>query len=308
LGYGIAAHALSWFDQEVDRHPVAPFFSSLIETETRIIASNPAGPIALYDGPPTHPIHLLMQDDELSDSISKLFRRAFGKDLTVFRGGGSSFPLYVGEKPIKASGEDELSKRFIDALRASAEPLQMQGDGMRSFATVLLYVLVADNHSVQLLDEPEAFLHPPQARLLGEYIATERRSSSQLFIATHSTDILEGLMAGGLKKIRLVRIQRDGNVNRVKELSKAKTASISNDPLTRYSGIFSGIFYERVIIAEADGDCLFYNSLLRTKAVSGDQDPDVLFVHAAGKHRMGNLAETLIALGVRVSVIADLDL
>jgi hypothetical protein len=38
---------------------------------------------------------------------------------------------------------------------------------MRSFATVLLYVLAADTHSVQFLDELEAFLHPPQARLLG---------------------------------------------------------------------------------------------------------------------------------------------
>jgi hypothetical protein len=205
-------------------------------------------------------------------------------------------------------GKDELSKEFVDALRASSGQLQGQGDGMRSFATVLLYVLAADNHSIQFLDEPEAFLHPPQARLLGEYIASQRQSKSQLFIATHSTDILEGLIAGGSKKIRVVRIQRDGNTNRAKELSKEKTASISSDPLTRYSGVFSGIFYERVIIAEADGDCLLYNSLLRTKAVSGDQHPDVLFIHAAGKHRMGDLAETLRALGVHVSVIADLDL
>lgn len=72
------------------------------------------------------------------------------------------------------------------------------------------------------------------------------------FIATHSTDILDGLMAGGLNKIRLIRIRRDGDVNHIKELSREKTASISNDPLTRYSGVFSGIFFQRVIIAEAD--------------------------------------------------------
>jgi OLD-like protein len=94
----------------------------------------------------------------------------------------------------------------------------------------------------------------------------------------------------------------------VTELSKEKTASISNDPLTRYSGVFSGIFYQRVIIAESDSDCLFYNAILRTNAVSRDQNPDVLFIHAAGKHRMGDLAETLRALDVPVSVIADLDL
>lgn len=308
MGYNIHHTHVSYFDNPTDRHPVASFFSMLLGTETRLSNSNPAGAIALYKEPPSHPIHLLLTDEKLAAEISQLFRRAFQKDLIVFRAGGSNFPIYVGDKPAKCSGEDELSKRYVEALLSQAEPLQSQGDGMRSFATVLLYVLAADSQSIQFLDEPEAFLHPPQARLLGEYIARERHSKSQLFIATHSTDILDGLMAGGLNKIRLIRIRRDGDINHVKELSKEKTAAISNDPLTRYSGVFSGIFFQRVIIAEADSDCLFYNSILRTNAVTGDQHPDVLFVHAAGKHRMGELAETLRELGVPVSVIADLDL
>ena len=35
---------------------------------------------------------------------------------------------------------------------------------------------------------------------------------------------------------------------------------------------------------------------------------DVLFIHAAGKHRMGQLVETLKSLDVPVSVIADIDI
>jgi hypothetical protein len=84
LGYDIHYSHLSFFDRPDDRHPVAPFFTSLIDTETRLTGSNPAPPIALYDEPPTHPIHLLMQDDKLAELISMLFRRAFGKDLVVF--------------------------------------------------------------------------------------------------------------------------------------------------------------------------------------------------------------------------------
>ena len=287
---------------------LSPHFLAAVSTEGRLTGSNPAGAIALYQEPPSHPIHLLLMDPSLATTISKHFRHAFGKDLIVFRAGGSRFPLYVGTKPDKSPGEDELDKSYIDRLLKAATPLESQGDGMRSFATVLLHVLAADNHSVQFLDEPEAFLHPPQARLLGEYIAKERRAKSQLFIATHSTDILDGLMAGGITKIRIVRIQRDGNVNRVKELSKEKTAAIANDTLTRYSRVFEGIFYEHVIIAESDSDCLFYGSLLNTKTIAGDRQPDVLFIHAAGKHRMAKLAETLRSLDVPVSVIADIDI
>lgn len=308
IGYGIHHSHLSYFDNVSDRHPVAPFFSAHVATETRITASNPAGAISLHLDPPSHPIHQMLMDPTLATTISEHFRNAFGEDLIVFRAGGSNFPLYVGKKPDKKLNEDELSKTFVESLLATCVPLQNQGDGMRSFVSVLLYVLVADSHSIQFLDEPEAFLHPPQARLLGDYIAKRRRGKSQLFIATHSTDILDGLMAGGTSKIRIIRIQRDGLVNRVKELSKEKTAAIANDALTRYSGVFKGIFYKHVIITESDGDCQFYSSLLNIKAIAGDQQPDVLFIHASGKHRMGQLADTLKSLDVPVSVIADFDI
>src|SRR5262249_32288920 len=164
------------------------------------------------------------------------------------------FPLYVGQKPTLSVGEDELSRSFIENLLANATILEQQGDGMRSFASVLLYTLVSDNPSIQFLDEPEAFLHPPQARLLGEFIARERKSKSQLFIATHSTDVLEGLIAAGTENVRIVRIQRDGSINRVKELSREKTSVIANDTLNRYSRVFDGIFYQHVVICESDAD------------------------------------------------------
>lgn len=308
LGFDIRNKHLSFFDNPDDRHPIASFFCTRLATENRIVASNPAGALALHQQPASHPIHLLLMDDILADRISAHFHHAFGKELFPFRAGGSSFPLFVGRKPEKPVGKDELCKEFVEKVKELSEPLEGQGDGMRSFATVLLYVLVADTHSIQFLDEPEAFLHPPQARLVGELIARERRAKSQLFIATHSTDILDGLIAGGADKVRIVRIQRDGAINRVKELSREKTAAIANDTLARYSGVFGGIFYQHVVICESDADCLFYSSILNTKAVCGDRRPDVLFIHTSGKHRMAHLAETLRELNVPVSVIADVDL
>ena len=308
IGYSIHHTHIPYFDSPSDRHPVAPFFSAHVATESRITGANPAGAISLHRDPPSHPIHLMLADTSLASTISNHFRNAFGEDLIVLRSGGSSFPLYVGKKPVLKKNEDELDKSYVDRLFANAVPLQEQGDGMRSYVSVLLHVLAADNHSIQFLDEPEAFLHPPQARLLGEYIANKRRGKSQLFISTHSTDILDGLMMGSTNKIRIVRIQRIGNVNRVKELSKEKTAAIEKDALTRYSGVFKGIFYKHVIITESDGDCQFYSTLLNIKAIAGDQQPDVLFIHAAGKHRMGQLVETLKSLDVPVSVIADIDI
>ncbi|MGA0561119.1 ATP-dependent nuclease [Ancylobacter sp. VNQ12] len=307
IGYSIHHSHLLYFDQPIDRHPVAPFFAKRITTEGRIRDANAAPALALFHSPPTHPIHMLLMDPELARDISGKFQHAFGTDLTPFRAGGSSFPLYVGKKPPVPVGKDELSKEFVEALQATNVPLESQGDGMRSFAAVTLHILAERTHSIQFLDEPEAFLHPPQARLLGRYIAENRPGNSQLFISTHSTDILDGLIEGGSDKVRIVRLRREGDVNRVKELGKEETRAVARDTLARFSRVFDGIFFEHVVICEADADCMLYQSILNLPSISGDRRPDVLFVHTSGKHRMAKLADTLRSLDVPVSVIADID-
>jgi energy-coupling factor transporter ATP-binding protein EcfA2 len=307
INFNIHHTQIEYFDRQGVFGNIVSFFAKLLATETRIQDSNAAHALALYRDPPTHPIHMLLMDENLTADMSAKFRHAFGVDLIPFRAGGGNFPLYVGVKPGLAPGKDELSRDFVEELRSSCVPLDGQGDGMRSFAAVLLHILAANNHSIQFLDEPEAFLHPPQARLLGKYIAEGRRSKSQLFIATHSADILDGLIEGGADKVRIIRIRRDGSINRVKELSKSQTREVARDTLTKYSRVFDGIFFEHVVVCESDADCMFYQSILNLHSISGDRRPDVLFVHTSGKHRMAKLASTLKALDVPVSVIADID-
>ena len=283
-------------------------FCLRIPTETRISASDPAASIDFLENPISHPIHMLYEDDQLEKKISKYFRSAFGEDLILFRSGGSKIPLFVGDTPPLHAGEDRISKTYVKRVRDSTIPLHQQGDGMRSFASVILHTLAAITPSVLLLDEPEAFLHPPQARLLGEIIAKEKSSRAQLFVATHSPDVLQGLINVAPEHLHVLRIQRDGKVNRIKELDKERVKQISVDPLMKYSSVLSGVFHERVIICESDADCMFYSSILDIPKVHGGRQPDVLFVHAGGKHRMATLAKTLVDLDVPVDVVADIDI
>jgi len=157
IGYSIHSSHLTFFDTLSTRHTVSSFFAKRVTTETRIQDSNAAPSLALFRDPPTHPIHLLMMDPELTKDISNKFRHAFGKDLTPFRAGGSQFPLYVGERPTTPAGKDELSREFIEALQSSNVMLETQGDGMRSFASVILHVLAAQTHSIQFLTSRKLF-------------------------------------------------------------------------------------------------------------------------------------------------------
>ena len=215
--------------------------------------------------------------------MSEYFRQAFGEDLVVFHGGGGKFPLLVGESPILRPYEQRTSFDYVERLLASTVPLQQQGDGMRSFASVILHLLAPITPSVLLLDEPEAFLHPPQARLLGEIISTEKSPRAQLFVATHSPDVLNGLINVAPDHLRILRMQREGSVNRIKELDKELIREISLDPLMKYSSVMSGVFHERVIICESDADCMFYSSILDLSEVHGERRPDVLFSMQAAR-------------------------
>jgi ABC-type cobalamin/Fe3+-siderophores transport system ATPase subunit len=287
---------------------LAGLFIAHLNTESRITASNSVELIDVYTQAPQHPIHLLYADDELEIRISNYFRRAFGQELILDRAAGSKATLLVGQKPELQAGEDRISKTYLDRLRHQTTPLHQQGDGMRSFATILLHLLAPQSPSIFILDEPEAFLHPPQARLIGEFIAKERRESKQLFLATHSPDVLKGLLNTSAQNLRVVRLERSGSINKAKELNSVMAQQISADPLMKFSGVLSGIFHQRVIITESDADAMFYNAVLDLPSVHGDVTPDVLFVQVGGKHRMAALAQALRALNVPVDIIADFDI
>lgn len=286
------------------------FFCRRLSAESRIKDSDPADAISFPRRYTNHPIQSLYLNDLLEHRISGYFRRAFGEDLIVFRMGGRTCPLLVGVRPAPSPQEDRVSRSYNERLLRSTVPLEQQGDGMRSFASVIIHLLAPQTPSILIIDEPEAYLHPPQARLLGEIIATERPDRIQLFIATHSSDVLEGLLNVAPERLRVVRFERklNMNINSVTELNKARAKEISADPLIKYSSVLSGVFHKRVVIAEADADCMFYSALSSLPQVHGDQQMDVLFVHANGKHRMPALARALVDLKVRVDVIADMDI
>ena len=150
-------------------------FCRLIPTQSRITDSDPQNAIDVLTESASHPIHLL-QDDRVEKRLSDHFRNAFGKDLILYRGGGRRSHLLVGDRlvPDGSKGENLISATYLRRLVDSCVQLEEQGDGMRSFASVILHLLAPGTPSTLLLDEPEAFLHPPQARLLGEIIVTER--------------------------------------------------------------------------------------------------------------------------------------
>ena len=285
---------------------LVPFFAAMLTTELRIQAANPAPNIKLTTDAIQHPIHFLQKDDELEKRFSDYFRQAFGTDLIVHRNAGSEVPLYVGDKPVPSAGEDRVSAAYLRCLE-TLDLLHEQGDGMRSFVGVLLNAFIS-SHSILFVDEPEAFLHPPQARLLGKMLAKDLPSARQLFLATHSEDFLKGLLDANIKNLKIIRIQRDGSINTVRSLTSADVDSVWNDPLLRHSNVLNGLFHSRVVICESDSDCRFFSAITSAQYDDSAQiAPDILFIHCGGKHRIPTAVKALKKLDVRIKVVSDFD-
>lgn len=285
---------------------LASLFVNILSTEQRLLSANPPQNIKLTTQAIQHPIHFLQKDDKLEQKFSDYFRQAFGTDLIVHRNAGSEVPLYVGEKPVPNDGEDRVSSTYLRELE-KLDLLHEQGDGMRSFVGVLLNAFIS-NHSLLFIDEPEAFLHPPQARLLGKMLAKDLPSERQLFLATHSEDFLKGLLDANISKLKIIRIQRDGSINRVSSLTSVDIDSIWNDSLLRHSNVLNGLFHSKVVICESDSDCRFFSAVLSSQYDNTSSiAPDILFIHCGGKHRIPTAIKALNKLNVPLKVVADFD-
>ena len=293
-----------WNDFKNGLSELASIFVNSLTTEERLKAANPPNSIDFTKEVPQHPIHFLQHDDSLEKEFSIYFKQAFGTDLIVNRNAGSIVPLYVGNRPIPKNGEDRVSIGYLKELE-KLDLLHEQGDGMRSFVGVLLNAFIS-NHSILLIDEPEAFLHPPQAKLLGKMLS--RKRERQLFLATHSEDFLKGLLDADATNLKIIRLQRDGKINKVSALNSSGINKIWNDPLLRYSNILNGLFHSKVVVCESDSDCRFFAAILAALHDNTDTAiPDVLFVHCGGKHRIPVAIEALKELNVPIRVVSDFD-
>ncbi|MGI8638287.1 MAG: AAA family ATPase, partial [Segetibacter sp.] len=151
-------------------------------------------------------MHRLYLNERLEHELSAYFKQAFNSDLIVNRLGGTHVYLHIGERPEKEGNEDRLSFGYNQKIK-NLPLLQSQGDGMRSFASITLE-LISSSNSILFIDEPEAFLHPPQARLLGKLIG-KLFDQRQIFISTHSSDFIKGILESNSETVKIIRINRE---------------------------------------------------------------------------------------------------
>ncbi|MEJ1088786.1 AAA family ATPase, partial [Microbacterium sp. Mu-80] len=251
----------------------------------------------------------LYSNGDLEGELSRLVESLFSTPVFLDR---QNFPprIRAGEVGVAAPPANAITAEYSKAS-AMVPALDDQGDGIRSF-TGLALVVLALSPEVLLLDEPESFLHPGQARAVGRWLAeVAHERNIQVLASTHDKDFLIGLLSAGRNEsLQVLRIDRHSGGSSLRATTSDQLNGYWNDPVLRFSNILQGLFHERVIVCEGDVDCRFYAAVGEELAIQGNRrqiTDNTLFVPSSGKNGMPKLLGVLADLGVDASVIADFD-
>lgn len=284
-------------------------FACDLDTEKRLTICSPAPSISPED-PKTHPIHYVAFDVENRKKFTSYFFKAFHKYICPNRLHSKDIPLVVTDEEIhfgeeKYHDETERVEAYADEL-AKYPMAQEEGDGVKGFIGILLY-LILDFYKVYLIDEPEAFLHPPQARIMGQMIGELTKGKKQTFISTHSEQLIQGLLETASDRVKIVRVTREGHTNHVSVLHAEKLHKVWKDSILKYSNILEGLFCRNVVLCESDSDCRFYSIINDFLQKENGKYADTFFTYSGGKQRVPVIMEALSALDVDTKVIVDFD-
>ncbi|TPW36594.1 ATP-dependent nuclease [Oecophyllibacter saccharovorans] len=248
----------------------------------------------------------LLMNDPRRQSLREVLFDAFGLylGLDMAEEGASIHLRYGNTFP---PNEHLLEGDTLEWM-SNARPIRQWSDGMKAFTGMLL-ALRAGDPKIMIIDEPEAFLHPTLAYKLGREIAkTANQGDKQVFVSTHSSQFLMGAIQSGAK-VNIVRLTYQPANATARMLSNDDIRTMMQEPFLRSANALSGIFYDGVVVTEADADRAFYQEL-NERLLAKDPKrgaPNTLFLNANGKDSVRKIIEPLRKLGIPVAAILDID-
>lgn len=236
--------------------------------------------------------------NELNENIFKLFKKQIFLDFYSL---GQKIAFRVGNDFSYMFENSNPNTSDINRLMRESK-LDDQGDGLKSYVSTFLALNLQESN-ILLIDEPEAFLHPPLARQLGELIGQANDEAKQVYVATHSVEVLKGILSTSTD-VNIIRItQPQQGKNEIKIIDNSLLQNILERPLLRVSRVMEGLFCEKVVITESEADELVYQELTeKLYPQSG-----LYFAHGQNKQTLSEIAEMYQRIGINYEIIVDFD-
>jgi hypothetical protein len=280
------------------------FFQIRLDGRTRFELTNdqPTGDLLQR---PQSTLAQLFQDDEVRREVREIVHDAFGLYLVIDPMNGGELRVRLSQEP-PTLDEQSLGKAARD-FHGKAIYIKTASDGVQAFVGIVIAVRSGDYRSI-LIDEPEAFLHPPLARKLGYQLASiiTKRGGS-LMASTHSPDFLIGCLQAAAN-VRVVRLEYSNGKSKGQIVDSAVLSKFFKTPLMRSANVISALFHDGVVVTESDNDRAFYSEIYYRLAEAEKGYPSILFVNAQNKQTIQEIMGPLRAFGVPAAAIVDIDI
>lgn len=260
---------------------------------------------------PDNTFSRIFSDDALREKLRKVLFSAFGRYLYI---DPSSAPgtlrlRFSKVPPASLEQEKSLSPKAVE-YHESGELIENASDGVKALTGMLLELYAGDPR-ILVIDEPEAFLHPSLARLLGQEVAkpSEREHSQKnVFVSTHSASFLMGCVQAA-NAVNIVRLTYIDGISGVRLLDAPRVKSLFRNPLLRSVNAIEALFYDFVVVVEADSDRAFYDEINHRLNSSDDARgiKNCLFIRAQNKQTVADIIGPLRSLGIPAAGIVDID-
>lgn len=256
---------------------------------------------------PQNLLQLYMANEERRTQLQNSFKEAFGWYLAFDPTAMQKIRLRVNESPpFTPTAELSFTPEAV-AYHRSGRLLTETSDGVQAYAGILLAVCSGAYKTI-VIDEPEAFLHPPLARKLGSQLASiAKKQEASLFAATHSADFLLGCIESKYP-VHVVRMQYRSGWSGARLVDNDTLAQFFNDPIFRSTNVISSLFYDAVIVTESDGDRVFYSEIIHRLFAGIDNPPSILVLNAHNKQTVRNIVGPLRKFGVPAAAVVDIDI
>ncbi len=177
-------------------------------------------------------------------------------------------------------------------------------DGVANVVAIGLTVLMSTG-SVVLIDLPELGLNPDACRHLGRWLnETATRREVQLFMATHSGALIEGLQES-LDSVSVIRLCRVDETVVARPIPPAALSGLSRSPYLLSQHSVSAIFADAIVVTDNEIERSAYGTAFLDTT---DWANSVLFLQTFGLVGLESVMETVSALGIPVVVVSNLEL
>lgn len=282
---------------------LGPMFVDYTGTEDRLLLSIGEPARGVRDDS-YNTLSAALDVDETCSSISETVKRLFYKDIALDNTTSRQVVIPVVSEDFSSYRNSHDSPEKLTYME-NATQLRNEGDGFRSYVTILLTVMGAAK-PILLVDEPEAFLHPTYAMELGKQLGTMLAKSNALhnaFISTHSSYFLQGILDSAASELSLIRLKRNGDESSFNIVDKGEIEALKNR--SDYSPQYiDALFSKKAILVEAPRDAIIYSAIC--DKISEIDNP--IFVSTNGKDAFKGVKEFYTASGLPCRCICDFDI